>query len=279
LEKDLNGKSMTIIALFVFSMFCLKAARSWGYFSLPEEREPQREVLQGVDCLFVFMLYFSMMALFPSLLFAQLAGPDSDYSSYLAQWISTGAVWATSALFLTLMAFLSREKRAAIWGEGRFLPSICFGYATFFIAYPVVCAVNASITTLIALISSAPLEEQVAITFVKEASAEYLLFIASCLNICLLAPFLEEVLFRGFLQTYLKKHLGISGSIVSSSLIFALLHFSARQGKENFILIPCLFLLSLFLGWNRERSKSLFTSIGLHAAFNQVNIMALLLHL
>jgi membrane protease YdiL (CAAX protease family) len=78
---------------------------------------------------------------------------------------------------------------------------------------------------------------------------------------CVAAPLLEEMLFRGvilrsFLHQYSRKQ-----AIVWSALIFGLAHLNAYQCVTAFI-------LGLVLGWLYERTRSLWPSILLHAAFN-----------
>lgn len=78
---------------------------------------------------------------------------------------------------------------------------------------------------------------------------------------CVAAPLLEEMLFRGvilrsFLHQYSRKE-----SILWSALIFGLAHLNAYQFVTAFI-------LGIVLGWLYERTRSLWPSILLHAAFN-----------
>jgi membrane protease YdiL (CAAX protease family) len=99
------------------------------------------------------------------------------------------------------------------------------------------------------------------------------LFWSSVILIVTLVPFLEEVLFRGFLQTWLRRVVGVSGAIWLTALTFALFHFSTSQGADNVELISSLFVLGCFLSFLRERQRSLWAPIGLHAAFNAISIL------
>jgi hypothetical protein len=51
-----------------------------------------------------------------------------------------------------------------------------------------------------------------------------------------LAPILEESLFRGFLLTSLTRYMPNSGAVVISSLVFALAHFTPKDAPQLFAL-------------------------------------------
>lgn len=77
-----------------------------------------------------------------------------------------------------------------------------------------------------------------------------------------LGPLIEELLFRGFLQGFLEPHLGLRGALVATSAVFASLHGLAG--------LPILFVLSLFLGWLQQRTRSLWVPWFAHALNNAV---------
>lgn len=75
------------------------------------------------------------------------------------------------------------------------------------------------------------------------------------------APLVEELLFRGFLQTSLTHHLPVWAAIIISSLPFALVHGQPYA-------IPGLMSLSIAFGYLYHRTGSLRTNIMLHMANN-----------
>ncbi len=85
------------------------------------------------------------------------------------------------------------------------------------------------------------------------------------------APIMEELLFRGLMQTAILQS-GLLRSrwvvIVVVSCLFALIH----TGVAQWYALPALFTLSLGLGYVYERSGSLYASMLMHAAFNAVQI-------
>jgi membrane protease YdiL (CAAX protease family) len=84
-------------------------------------------------------------------------------------------------------------------------------------------------------------------------------------------PIFEEMLFRGMLQSMIRKHLNSPwAAILLSSVIFALMH-------PYWMHLPALFVLSLGMGYAYERSGSLVRPVFVHAIFNIASITAALL--
>jgi hypothetical protein len=80
----------------------------------------------------------------------------------------------------------------------------------------------------------------------------------------LVGPLLEELLFRGFLQSALAQRLGERGALVGSSVLFAALH-----GVPG---LPGLFALSLFLGWLQQRTRCILVPWSAHVLNNAVTL-------
>jgi len=88
-----------------------------------------------------------------------------------------------------------------------------------------------------------------------------------------IAPLLEEMLFRGFVQTTIRSFFGVRNSawpaIAASSVFFAIMH--ADPGHW-----PALFVLGVCLGYSYEKSGSLFRPIFIHLFFNASSVAAAL---
>ncbi len=80
----------------------------------------------------------------------------------------------------------------------------------------------------------------------------------------------EEVLFRGFLLTGLKKAWDANGALLISAVIFGGAHILASGADETNWLqfIPLLALLGLMLGWAYLRTGNLWLASGIHFAWN-----------
>ena len=82
----------------------------------------------------------------------------------------------------------------------------------------------------------------------------------------LIAPFFEEVLFRGILFPALARALGIPLATLATSLAFAGIHVHAPS------FLP-LFLLSLLLCFAYRRTAGLWLPIGIHFFFNLAGVL------
>jgi len=87
-----------------------------------------------------------------------------------------------------------------------------------------------------------------------------------------LAPLSEELLFRGLLQSLLLRYLRQPWAAVGiTAVLFGVVHFSTPQD------IPALVALGVVLGYNYERCGRLWAPILLHALFNAMGILNVLL--
>lgn len=84
----------------------------------------------------------------------------------------------------------------------------------------------------------------------------------------IVAPIVEEIVFRGLLYGWLRPKLGVSLGAGLSALAFAAAHGIG-------MLIPALFVIGLILTWVYERSGSLWPPIIVHGVFNMVMTIAL----
>lgn len=81
-----------------------------------------------------------------------------------------------------------------------------------------------------------------------------------------MAPLLEEMLFRGLLQSAIRSYVGRPWlAITVTSILFAVVHADPEHW-------PALFVLATGLGYAYEKTGSLFQSIFMHAFFNGVVI-------
>lgn len=99
------------------------------------------------------------------------------------------------------------------------------------------------------------------------------------LTVLLLAPFVEEVLFRGLVFGGLKSRSRLLAYAVSC-LLFALLHvwqFAVKSRDVTYFLLTLQYLLpGAAMAWAYEHTGTLWTSVMLHAAVNGLSALAML---
>jgi membrane protease YdiL (CAAX protease family) len=87
--------------------------------------------------------------------------------------------------------------------------------------------------------------------------------VLSFVVVCVTAPILEELFFRGLLLSGLLKNYSPRKAIMQSSLLFGLIHLYPMQAVSAMV-------MGLFLGWLYYRTQSLIACIVAHALNNTV---------
>jgi hypothetical protein len=85
------------------------------------------------------------------------------------------------------------------------------------------------------------------------------------------APFMEELFFRGFLYPVLARRLGVMSGVVLTALPFALIHQPEYKAWGPVLII---FLVGLVLTAVRAKTKSVGASFIVHAIYNGVPVIA-----
>jgi membrane protease YdiL (CAAX protease family) len=89
------------------------------------------------------------------------------------------------------------------------------------------------------------------------------------LSACIGAPIVEELFFRGVVQSLLMRSLGTSPAIVIQAMLFGLAHFQLGM-TFNQAAVRCgtVMVLGLFNGWLRVRTGRLGAGMAAHATYN-----------
>lgn len=77
----------------------------------------------------------------------------------------------------------------------------------------------------------------------------------------IVAPIIEEIVYRGIIFNYLKDYFSVPLSVILTSLFFGINHLSI----EGFVFI---FVISIFLTYSYHKTKSIAVPIVLHASLN-----------
>jgi uncharacterized protein len=89
----------------------------------------------------------------------------------------------------------------------------------------------------------------------------------------LVAPLVEELIFRGFLFVPLERMWGANAAIWATAILFATIHVPQLRGGVPQIII--IFLVGLILSWVRARTGSLAAPYYMHLAYNATLFMVL----
>lgn len=185
------------------------------------------------------------------------------------------AQWAGNGLGLVVV---SRRRRA---GEAAFgLPILGRDFGGIGLG---LLAFVAVLTVLGPVVEALDLEDtsQLAVDAFGEIASPLLLAVA-IVSICVLAPLMEELTYRGVLHGALRNRLGGPLTVVTGSVIFAVAHLSGIDPTiDRFWLVAGvsmaqIFLFSLVLGWLRERDGRIGRAFLAHGAWNAINLIGIL---
>ena len=97
-------------------------------------------------------------------------------------------------------------------------------------------------------------------------------YVMAFVVLVVMAPLIEEAIFRGFLFTKVRKQLNFWPTAIVVSLIFGLVHLQWNVGVDVFI-------LSLVLCFVREKTNSIWAGVGIHMLKNLLAFTILFLNL
>jgi len=260
-----------------------------GFFKLPKRASSSIPIVSTGQLFGLFGLYVGLMVLFAPFLarfiLLSLHKANPDIRELPISFITGFQFFLMLIIFVVLAGTLYKLNRGAfakIW-KNRTPPSnpvlldFAIGIFAWLLSFPIVSVISEIVDKILQSIFGLEYYEQTAVKFVKAAMSSPISLTFAILSVLVLAPLMEELLFRGLLQTYCKKRLGAKPAILISSLCFALFHFSSSQGLGNISLILSLFILGGFLGLIYERQGSLWASVGLHMTFNAVSALRIII--
>lgn len=288
MDESLDLAFQRVIVIFFAAMLGLATTSlAWwmGYFRPISFKDDAVKVLSWrraiwafIILLFVeFLIIPATYLLWKSWLQGSWAQPKIEHLNSVTEgWMNIYAVVITALALMSYYLSCSQKVQKLIWGDSFKIKHLLIGAITWLIAYPWVLMVGQIIDLILQFHYHGEHIDQVAVRHVKEALAYPLLLGSTVIAVVTIVPILEELLFRGFLQTYLKERYGIKWAIVCTSAIFALFHYASSQSIENIELLISLFIFSCFLGYVKERQNSLWASIGLHGTFNMISLMMII---
>ena len=191
-----------------------------------------------------------------------LAGGWHKPFPILATFLATVPFWVIAVGGALRFGGLDRSLFAARWFD---VPvGVAAGVATQLLAVPAVYWVVSKVTELDS--SRLELEARRVVDSAAGGGQVALLVVM----VCVAAPIVEELLYRGVLMRSFGQRRPVVG-LVASAAIFAALHFQALQFMG-------LFLFGLVAGGLMLRTGRLAPSMAAHVAFNATTVIGLLAH-
>ncbi len=217
-------------------------------------------VLKLVIAIIVFMIFAGLVA-------GILKGFSSGLSD-IVPVIAAALIFEISALFL-INCFLRMQITS--WSEAfgfdiQPTRALLTGLVVTLIFFPAGLLLQAASGELMTRIGHEPVEQE-AVQAMRE-TGNLIGSVGLGLVAILLAPVVEEMLFRGLLYPAIKQKGFPRAALWISSIAFAVIHFNVA------IFLP-LTILAMVLTWLYEKTENLLAPIAAHALFNSISFIAL----
>jgi len=269
---------------------------------------PRHSTLSVIHLAGVFLLYIGAMILAQAVFFAifphalpgpttaaattaatasapasQSGGEDNLINAHL-QIVASFALFIPAALLLLLVR---SNVGIHAWGFSlRLIPGALWrGALAFFITMPLMGGLQVIIEYIIKSLGRKESAPHVVIQMVQNNDIPPHVKAFLVITAVVIAPIVEEMFFRGFLQTIFiqpaKYIVGAGGTtlrfgkpsalrrwivIIAVAAVFASIHYDFKSPNPEHL--PLLFLLGVALGYTYERTGNLWACITLHALFN-----------
>ncbi len=196
---------------------------------------------------------------------AEAGRPLADQAILLAGHYAAQALAVAGFLW-----FARRAARAAVPARPPARRAVLAGAGALLLLWPIVQCTAAVGGYISARVTGEPVElvAHDTLSLILGSPVDGWLLVTVFLVI-VVAPVIEEVAYRGMLQSALADlGLGRWSAIVLASVVFVLMHVGVARGHA----LGGLFVLSLGLGWIYERTGRLAAAVTLHVLFNAANL-------
>lgn len=252
-----------------------------GFAEQPLDKKSKRPFYKHdplTSAIFIIIVFFAsqigagiLIAIYPALKnWTADQGSDWLANSVIAQFLyimlaEVFAVWLV--LWLLKRARVTKEKIGLVRPALTDIAYALSGYVVYFVCYYIIIVIAGHFSSLINITQ----EQKIGF---NSASGRQLYYVFASLVI--LPPIAEEIMFRGYLFTSLRRKLRTRYAIILTSILFGIAHLQFGNGAP-LLWVAALdtFTLSVVLCVLREKTSSLWPGIFLHALKNGVAFLAL----
>ena len=254
----------------------------WGFFKYKDKK--QHVTISTASMVELFLLFLVISLIGPFLLrhivmaiAKGMSVPSSDIRFFLMTTLQIGSE-ILLLLLIGLYAFahnridmrrIFKLSKSSVWKD------LGIGAAAWIVSFPAVAAIDGLFESINLYFFKTIGPPQIAVEFIRALAKSSYLWLGLLITV-IIAPFIEEFIFRGCIQTYLRNRMTRMKAIVGSSILFSIVHFAPSQGVGNIPLLVSIFAFGLYLGFIYERQGSLFASFALHATFNALSLVRIL---
>ncbi len=271
------------IALLALAPVALFIAWKIGVFRGEKflQNAPSRQGKIAWEDLFIACACFLFGQLIPGVIVGSIYGFDESTSIPLGPKGLLGSLSFLSVIPLVLFIII---RSPDIFDHGlktiglspsKLHHQLLDGIKAFLITFPIVFGLGAILQFIVKLAGEDPSSTSHALLHqIRETPAAF--FITSVfIQAVITAPIIEELFFRGIIQTTLIQNRYIGKrwpAILITSILFTAIHYNsvydANTGEFAWHTFPVLFVLSIGFGWAYEKTGFLYVPILMHALFN-----------
>jgi membrane protease YdiL (CAAX protease family) len=237
-----------------------------GFFTRPLgfTTTPREKILSSL----YFTTFFIGYSLFPTMVYSLF--------NFLIKGVTPVLLFAICSTFsLLILAAICLSAYYSIYERERknwfHVKDLLMSLLTYALAFPSVNFISQCLLLFIYLVFGTLGEDQTAVRYLKLSLETPPSFCFIIFSVCVFAPIIEEILFRGFLHRILRSFFSFIPAALISSILFSLVHFSLSQGLGNIPLLASLTILSIYISYLYERQGRIFPCIILHALFNLIS--------
>ena len=251
---------LEILALTAFGLAVAYLAGAFRRKSIFPPRRLLTDRSSPMEFLLPALAGFCASLFAPAIYFALVVGKNHQPTSH--QTVCEFALSAGAGLLMIQAIETLQEKnnlRSRLFPDG-----IVYGVVGGLAIIPLVLTATSLVQEIMRWFGAAPPQEHsLLIVFQQPSAIDRLLVILSAV---ILAPLFEELVFRAHLQSAIRKYSGSPWlAVILASGLFALVH-------GIWWMMPPLFVLALGMGYVYERTRNIWASITIHAAFNALSL-------
>lgn len=201
--------------------------------------------------------------------------PEENLSA--SGWTIVAGMFIVAAFSLLLISGvlaalqLRGIKCREVFGFDRpgFLPGLGWAALLLALAYPLVEFSSVISDLLLSASGSIDNSQQQLVTFFIDSPPSPAKWLAAVFAV-IVAPMQEEFLFRGYIYGVVRRYGGVPVGLLFNATLFAAIHLNLASFLPLFVLAVCLSLAYEFTG-------SLWVPMGMHAMFNSITLINILL--
>lgn len=247
------GLVLLIIFIIRFSMRKIKLH--------PRQQQASYQTL-GLEAFAGFMLLFIGFSVLQDWLVGQ--GWLSDIGSMPLAWL---CLLAAGWPLLRGMSWQEMKKQLGFQREEKIISNLFVSLGYYLAMLPILAAVAVVCVMIFTWITFLLTQGQggggpahpMLESFDSDSTFNLLIFFSM---LCLWAPIVEEIFFRGFLLSHLRQRSRFLASGVLTALIFAVIH------PQGLFFVPVLMVIGFTLAFIREQRGSLYPAIAIHSLHN-----------